>query len=844
MKKRGGLSTKIIIVMVLAMSLLAGALVVVMIYSMNYITNAILQQTIQPLAKTAAMSVQGSLQLLADRIIILRDNTVFDDPNASTDRKRRAIATAESGIEFFWLAIYDADGRLEIGTGLSPSTIRNNFLYARMRDTRDLVIDDVQIGISGEIEIIIGAPIISENIISHYIVGSYKYDVLNDVLDNINISLGSTAYIINEQGKFMAHRDKDRVRFATLKQSQIDVIRSGTNDEHRMYSFAPIGGTRWTLIIEVLRSDFMKAIHQGILISIQITVVLLIISIILSSFLISRFVIGPIKIITKHAHQLDKGIFEYGLPPEVIKRQDEVAELAGAFISMSQSIAGVIDQIRQITYSASAGRLKQRSDYSQLEGDFHRIVSGVNDALDAICFPLDAIPVALALFNEKREMLYRNQAMNEFLLIHSLDADDPDLLGKVAGCGGILSEDTLDPNAAAVFDPENLDPLPFTADIAMLGHNGGDNFSLSIQRAWINSPEYNSVCVMLLLSDVTMLTRAKIDAEAASQTKSDFLSRMSHEIRTPMNAIIGMTQIAKGAHDTEKIRNCLAQIESSSDHLLGVINDILDFSKLESGKLTLDIVDFSLTEDLNFVISMMLSKAQQKNIQIRLNIENLKNDGLSTDSLRLNQVLLNLLSNAVKFSPDGSEILLNVRELGSEDGDSTYSFEVIDRGIGISDYQASKLFRPFEQADGSITRHYGGSGLGLVISKNLVEMMGGKITMHSVEGKGSTFSFTICCAAKPVIEQQAAAEDSEDVAASYDFSGKRCLLVDDIEINREIVIELLADTGLVMEAAENGKDALEKFSASQESYYDIILMDVQMPVMDGCTSSREIRGLN
>jgi CheY-like chemotaxis protein len=238
---------------------------------------------------------------------------------------------------------------------------------------------------------------------------------------------------------------------------------------------------------------------------------------------------------------------------------------------------------------------------------------------------------------------------------------------------------------------------------------------------------------------------------------------------------------------------------------------------------------------------MMLPKARERKIEICLFTENIQNDSLMTDSLRLNQILINLLSNAIKFSPYGGEVKLSVRELGSEDGISIYSFKVIDHGIGINEYLASKLFRPFEQGDGSVTRNYGGTGLGLAISKSLVEMLGGKITLASEEGKGSVFTFTIRCASKPIFEKEA-----ENIVIStqnndYDFSGKRCLVVDDIDINREILMEFLSVTNIAMETAENGQEAVEKFKSRGEGYFDIILMDMQMPVMDGCSATEEIR---
>ena len=790
MIKRNSLRTKILLGTVLAVSILAAALIVTMISAMDYYSKTILSEIMRPMAKTAALAVQGDLRMLSDRISLIRDSGVFTDPTVGSEEKQRVLDRAASGTEFAWLGLFSTEGKLETGTPKSPPALDADFLFD-MGKTGNLALMDTHAGLDNELEIVIGTPVISGSQIINYFVGSYNCDILNDALGNLDVS--------------------------------------------------PVRGTRWTLAIDVLRKDFAHIIQRGIYTGLSIILVVLTLFAIISGFFITHFLTNPLKLITENTRSINQGIFQSRLPFALVRRNDEIGQQARAFVSMSQSIEKVICEIEKITKAARAGDLKHRADLTSMEGDYLKIVSGVNGALDVICSHLDAIPLALALFDEKKEMLYRNYAMDEFLLMHDLGDHDLGLLETIAGSGNFSSDQRLDPMVAAVFDPALSDPQPFVTDIAMLGHDGGSNFALTIQRAGRNTREKDSVCAILLLSDVTMLTRAKIDAEMASRTKSDFLSRMSHEIRTPMNAVIGMTQIAKGSSDTEKIHACLAQVENSSNHLLGVINDILDFSKIESGKLALDITEFSLAEDLDFVVSMMLPKARERNVVIKLSVENIVNDSVSADSLRLNQVLINLLSNAVKFSPDGSEILLNVRELGSKDGFSSYGFEVVDRGIGISEYQAAKLFRPFEQADGSITRNYGGTGLGLAISKNLVEMMGGKISLTSKEGEGSSFSFTIFCASKSSAEKRPDDGTASSGHVVYDFTGKRCLVVDDIEINRIIIEELLSETKLAMEMAANGQEAVDKFKSASSGYFDIILMDMQMPVLDGCSATREIR---
>ena len=248
---------------------------------------------------------------------------------------------------------------------------------------------------------------------------------------------------------------------------------------------------------------------------------------------------------------------------------------------------------------------------------------------------------------------------------------------------------------------------------------------------------------------------------------------------------------------------------------------------------------------MDFVVSMMLPRAKERGLNLQLHTRGIERELITTDSLRLNQILINLLSNAVKFSHEGGDIGLFVEKTASDGEWGVYQFEVRDQGIGIDPRTAARLFQPFEQADTSISRTYGGTGLGLVIAKGLVEMMGGAISLESEQGRGSTFQFTIRAKFRLAEAGSVAMPDApSDCRTIRDFNGKRALVVDDIDINREILFELLQDTGLAMDFAENGRIAVDMFQNSPPGYYDIILMDMQMPIMDGCTATERIRALS
>ena len=329
-------------------------------------------------------------------------------------------------------------------------------------------------------------------------------------------------------------------------------------------------------------------------------------------------------------------------------------------------------------------------------------------------------------------------------------------------------------------------------------------------------------------------------AQAASIAKSEFLSRMSHEIRTPMNAIIGMTQIAKNASELSKAQECLDRISSASKLLLSLINDILDMSKIEANKLEIQHEEFNFNDIVKNIETIIDVKAQEKKQTLLVKVSENIPEMLIGDELRLMQVVNNLLSNAIKFTPEKGAITISFDVIEVSGDDLFIEVRVKDSGIGISDKQKSRLFDSFEQADGSIARKFGGTGLGLAISKNIIELMGGTIDVISELGKGSEFVFT----AK--LEKAQADTASEDVQAEdtvFDFSGRRLLLIEDIEINRVIVIAMLESTNIQIDCAENGLIACEIMRESPEEY-DVIFMDLQMPEMGGIEATQTIRNMD
>ena len=334
---------------------------------------------------------------------------------------------------------------------------------------------------------------------------------------------------------------------------------------------------------------------------------------------------------------------------------------------------------------------------------------------------------------------------------------------------------------------------------------------------------------------LTELTTAKRELEESMKVKSQFMANMSHEIRTPMNAVVGFTDLLLKTPLTSEQKQYIEAVKTSGKNLLVIINDILDFSKIESGKLEFEQINFRLSQVISTVTELLLAKAVEKNIWLSTKIDPKIPDYLIGDPTRLNQILLNLVGNGIKFTNKG-EVKIIVELQSERNGSEELKFSVVDSGIGIPEDKVKILFKAFTQVSNETTRKYGGTGLGLAIAKQLVELQGGKISVQSVVGDGSTFSFYLKF--KKSVKSESNTKDSIENSEFRDFEGTSVLLVEDNLLNQILAKKVLSDWKLQVEVANNGLIAIDKL---QKNDFNFILMDIQMPEMDGYDATHYIR---
>lgn len=509
-----------------------------------------------------------------------------------------------------------------------------------------------------------------------------------------------------------------------------------------------------------------------------------------------------------------------------------------------------------ITNSARArnheNQLRLQDSYNKMESqmDMFRSLGNVYTTLYYIDLKTDryielvSMPEAHSLFGSKGEHASRRmKVFCEKFVVEVFREDmlkftDLQTLGKRLSAQDMLSKQFL---SKAVFDKQNVMEWSEVNLIAV--KDGSESVSgMLLATRKIHKEKLREI------EQMDRLQKALTAAESASKSKTVFLNNMSHDIRTPMNAITGFTKLAQQhVEDTALVSDYLDKISVANQHLLSLINDVLDMSRIESGRINLSEKPENvavIVEELNTILHDDVT-ARQLSFNLKMNIA--KDRIVLCDKLRLKQVLLNLLSNAVKFTPEGGCVDLSIDEMdGIQPQRLGYRFVVKDTGIGMSQEFLKNIFVPFEREKTSTVSGIQGTGLGMSIAKTLVDMMGGKISVKSAQYVGTEFtvelSFAVADASQVIASNSRQAEELENVTvAPHQFAGKRIFLVEDNKMNQMIAKHLLKESGAEVIIAENGRVACETLEASDQGYFDMILMDIQMPIMDGYTAARRIR---
>ena len=453
-----------------------------------------------------------------------------------------------------------------------------------------------------------------------------------------------------------------------------------------------------------------------------------------------------------------------------------------------------------------------------------------------------------------------SESMNEFYGDVNIESDYEDNIRRYVGKDVLDEDKCLFDNICSI---RQVKKIFFRKQLHYINYRVLRNDRIRYLQCLLVKPDNEENEFVLAFKDINEEKKLEIaqqqrieeaveEARRANRAKTVFLSNMSHDIRTPMNGIIGMTAIAAShVDDRERVLDSLRKISMASKHLLNLINEVLDMSKIESGKVELKDEPFNLAELVDGLVSMMNPQIEAHRHTLELQVEAIEHKYVLGDSMRLQQVFTNLMGNSVKYTPDGGLLTLSVSEKPCDrEGRGCYEFVFADNGMGMSEDYVQRIFEPFSRADDERVDKIQGTGLGMAITRSIVQMMEGDIQVESCLGEGTRFTVTVYLR----LQEKGAEDDGRcfDTAGGnepltglegLDFAGRRALLVEDNELNREIAMTILETTGLAVEEAADGEEAVQQVSQHEDGYYDIIFMDVRMPRMNGYDATCAIRAL-
>ena len=596
------------------------------------------------------------------------------------------------------------------------------------------------------------------------------------------------------------------------------------------HSFTPVTDGYGNIVaiigVDINLESIGQQMDNFLMFSVIITVSVSVLIIVLMLLMLQRTILRPVKKLTDISAEIANGNVTVEIPEIILKRQDEMGFLGNSYETMRNALEKLISNNDALFNDINIGKIDTRGDSAQFSGLFARLIDNMNETLDEIGLYFDSIPASFAILESGYDIAYSNQSFKNTFAAYTgteflqglLDDDDDDYGSLKQKFAGSIGQDEYE---CLRWLTTNGEERCYSFICSKVSH--GDNKSGAV----------------IVISDNTELVLAKDKALSASKAKSEFLSRISHELRTPLNTILSMAKLGLSDQELSVSVKRFERIVTSSTHLLNIINDVLEMSRMESGKTEIRYAPMDIYGLIDECVSMLTLRAQENKNELLPRIDTAIPPRVIGDEFRIKQILINLLSNSCKFTENGT-IRIEADCLVQNGRDCTVQFTVADTGIGMTEAYLKKIFTPFEQEDSFLSRRYEGSGLGLSICSNLVSLMGGTINVTSEVGSGSCFVFSIqfqIASAEPAEAQKRENAADNDIS----LAGMRLLLVDDIEINRAIVIEILSGNNPEIEEATDGEEALHKYLRSPPGYYDCILMDVQMPKMDGYKATAAIR---